>query len=404
MRFLLPLIILFAALPATAQNPLAEIVEDKRQEFSQWVSDPDKYEIQVLYTEIERLGDGEVRLTTHRWGTDSSRYFYPASTVKMPAAVLALQRIRELGVEGLSPQTPLFHSTGYAPASSPQTAVRRDSTTESGFPTVENYVRKIFLVSDNDAYNRLFEFLGPTYLNTALAKVGVDDSRLLHRVGVGGFNTETHAWLNPVSFVDGPDVLYAIGERHDEIYFARTQVQAQVKGQGYQTNDGTLISEPFDFRRKNYLSLRDLQGILARIVVPEAFDAHQRFQLLDEDYRILRGAMRQRPRESERPVYDKPDNHVKFWLYGDKPEETRIPDDIRILNKVGWAYGYLTDAAYIRDESTGVEFMLVGTIHVNENQIYNDGEYEYDEVGLPFFGELGRAVLDYERRKVDGKR
>ena len=122
--------------------------------------------------------------------------------------------------------------------------------------------------------------MAPTYLNTALAKVGVDDSRLLHRVGVGGFNTETHAWLNPVSFVDGPDVLYAIGERHDEIYFARTQVQAQVKGQGYQTNDGTLISEPFDFRRKNYLSLRDLQGILARIVVPEAFDAHQRFQLL----------------------------------------------------------------------------------------------------------------------------
>ena len=161
MRFLLPLIILFAALPATAQNPLAEIIEDKRQEFSQWVSDPDKYEIQVLYTEIERLGDGEVRLTTHRWGADSSRYFYPASTVKMPAAVLALQRIRELGVEGLSPQTPLFHSTGYAPASSPQTAARRDSTTESGFPTVENYIRKIFLVSDNDAYNRLFEFLGP---------------------------------------------------------------------------------------------------------------------------------------------------------------------------------------------------------------------------------------------------
>ena len=25
-----------------------------------------------------------------------------------------------------------------------------------------------------------------------------------------------------------------------------------------------------------------------------------------------------------------------------------------------------------------------------------DGVYEYDKVGLPFFGELGRAVLRYE--------
>ena len=128
-------------------------------------------------------------------------------------------------------------------------------------------------------------------------------------------------------------------------------------------------------------------------MLPEAINTP--FQLTEADYSLLREAMSQRPRESNYPRYDKPDNYVKFWIYGDQPEETRIPENVRILNKVGWAYGYLTDAAYITDGE--VEFILVGTIHTNANRIYNDGVYETDEVGMPFFGQLGRAMLDFER-------
>jgi len=82
-----------------------------------------------------------------------------------------------------------------------------------------------------------------------------------------------------------------------------------------------------------------------------------------------------------------------------RPEETAISDGLRIYNKVGRAYGYLTDAAYITDAESGAEFLLVGTIHVNEIRIFNDGVYEYDTIGLPFFGEPGRSVLDFERAK-----
>ena len=396
---------------ASAQNPLAQIIEEGKTNFGPWANDPDGYEIQVLYTRIDRRADGTARLVTHRWGADSTRYFYPASTVKLPAAVLALQKLNQLGVEGLSPQTLLFHGTGTAsrnsagldegqPASTPQTAVHADTSSRSGYPSVAHYIRKILLTSDNDAYNRLFEFLGPTYINESLAEVGIEGTRQIHRVGVGGFNDETHAWLNPVKFVNGTDVPYQIGERHDTFYRALPQVPGQVKGAGYTTNDGELIEEPFDFTHKNYLSVRHLHDILARVVVPEAFPTEQRFELTDENHDFLHQAMSERPRESDYPRYDKPDNYVKFWLYGDRPDETIIPDNIRILNKVGWAYGYLTDAAYIKDSESGVEFLLVGTIHTNRNQIFNDGVYEYDEEGLPFFGELGRAVLEYERERM----
>ena len=31
---------------------------------------------------------------------------------------------------------------------------------------------------------------------------------------------------------------------------------------------------------------------------------------------------------------------------------------------------------------------------VNENQIYNDNNYEYEEISIPFFAEFGREIID----------
>jgi hypothetical protein len=39
-----------------------------------------------------------------------------------------------------------------------QTPVYNDPTTPDGKPTIEHYIKKILMVSDNDAYNRLYEF------------------------------------------------------------------------------------------------------------------------------------------------------------------------------------------------------------------------------------------------------
>ena len=84
------------------------------------------------------------------------------------------------------------------------------------------------------------------------------------------------------------------------------------------------------------------------------------------------------------------DSYVKFFLFGDSKK--RIPEQIKIYNKVGYAYGHLTDTAYIKDEKTGLEFILTATILVNADQIFNDDKYEYEEIGIPFLAELGRTI------------
>ena len=67
------------------------------------------------------------------------------------------------------------------------------------------------------------------------------------------------------------------------------------------------------------------------------------------------------------------------------------------FNKVGDAYGFLTDAAYIIDVDAGIEFILAATVYANANETFNDNVYEYDSVGLPFLRALGQAIYDIER-------
>lgn len=144
----------------------------------------------------------------------------------------------------------------------------------------------------------------------------------------------------------------------------------------------------------------DLHNILKAVMLPEGVTPSERFNLTDEDYEFLWTCMSRLPSESAYPSYPAPDywdSYVKFFMFGDSKEP--MPKNIRIFNKVGEAYGFLTDVAYIVDFENNVEFLLAATIHVNENQIYNDGKYEYDEIGFPFLAKLGSAVYDYEKTR-----
>ena len=85
-------------------------------------------------------------------------------------------------------------------------------------------------------------------------------------------------------------------------------------------------------------------------------------------------------------------------MYGDS-KKTIIDTDIKITNIVGQSYGFMIDCAYIQNKKENVEFMLSAVIYTNENQIMNDGKYEYNTIALPFLAELGRQVYGFELKK-----
>ena len=73
-----------------------------------------------------------------------------------------------------------------------------------------------------------------------------------------------------------------------------------------------------------------------------------------------------------------------------------MPSHVRVFNKVGWSYGFLTDVSYVADFKNNVEYMLSATVYVNSDNVVNDGKYDYKEVGYPFLYELGQTIYQYE--------
>ncbi len=351
----------------------------------------EKWRIQIIYTQIDRKADNQPVLTHHYYGVDPAAYFYPASTVKMPAAILALQRLNELNKPGLHKYTTLVHEAGgrALPGS------YNDPGTADGRPTVAHYIKKIFLVSDNDAYNRLYEFLGQEYLNQTLHRMGYDSVQLLHRLEVA-LTEEQNRYTNAVRFIDSAgNTLCTQPAVHSQLPW---QGRQQKMGTGYLRN-GQVVKEPFDFSAKNRFPLPDLHSILQSVVFPESVAAKQRFKLTSDDYRFLYQYMSMLPRESRFPSYDGqyPDGYVKFLLFGGGGAITDTA--LRIFNKVGDAYGFLTDVAYVADFANGIEFMLSATIYCNSDGIFNDDKYDYDSVGFPFLKKLGEVIYAHEAKR-----
>ncbi|MBL7746518.1 MAG: serine hydrolase [Chitinophagaceae bacterium] len=353
----------------------------------------DELKVQILYTEIERGKKGKVKFTEHRYNVQDSNYFYPASTVKLPVAILALQKLNELNIKGLDRNTTMI--TGMN--GDRQTEVCNDPSASDGRPTIAHYIKKILLVSDNDAYNRLYEFLGQEYINNTLHKMGYTNVQIIHRLEVN-LTEEENRHTNPVQFFDSSGkLLYDKPTERSQLPYALRNTKM---GKGFY-RAGQLINEPFDFSKKNRFTLDELHSIVRSIIFPAAVPAKMRFNLTEADYQFLQKYMSMTPGESRSPVYPAPgywDTYVKFIYFG--AEKVKPEPHIRIFNKPGDAYGFLIDGAYVVDYENKVEFLLSAVIHCNNDSIYNDDKYEYKTVGLPFMKQLGRIIYNYERTKV----
>ncbi|MDB5253562.1 MAG: hypothetical protein JWP27_2731 [Flaviaesturariibacter sp.] len=359
--------------------------------FEPILADPARYRVQVIYTKIDRTSGNKPQFTNYDLNVDRSSYFYPASTVKLPVALLALQRVNELASSGLTPASSFITEAG-SPGQAP---VFNDPSTPDGRPTIAQYIRKILLVSDNDAYNRLFEFLGPDYINKALHGMGYDSAQIIHRLQVSLSEAQNRR-TNPVRFFDTTGRLLLA--QPEAVSLMRWQQRQTLLGNGYMSR-GQVVNAPFDFSKKNRLSLPDLHSILTSLLFPEAVPKKKRFGLTRADYNFVYRYMSMAPSESRFPSYDTsyPDAYSKLLLFGGSG---RLENpSVRIFNKEGDAYGFLTDAAYIVDFDNGIEFLLSATIYCNSDAIFNDDHYDYDTVGLPFLKNLGRVLYDYERAR-----
>ncbi|MEO6188435.1 MAG: serine hydrolase, partial [Ginsengibacter sp.] len=345
--------------------------------------------VQIIYTKVNRDKHNHPEFLNYYFNVDSSQYFYPASTVKMPTALLALQKLNEISSTGVTKSTTMVTESEY----SGQSPTYNDPESVDGRPTIENYIKKIFLVSDNDAFNRLYEFLGQGYLNEHLHKMGYTEAQILNRLEISLSEDESRH-KNPINFLDSNNqVLYAQPMQYNKVKYAERQDSL---GEAHYSSE-KLVNGPMDFSKKNRISLQDLHQVLRSVIFPNSVSPNQRFNIPDSDYHFVRKYMSEFPGESAYPPYDSRtyyDAYGKFLLYGSQKEP--LPKNIRIFNKEGDAYGELLDIAYVVNFDKNIEFFLSAAINCNTNGIVNDDNYDYDTIGFPFMKNLGRVIYDYE--------
>ena len=356
-------------------------------------SDLKKYRLQIIYTQIKRDAEGKPSFKTYTYHLDSSNYFYCASLVKLPCSILALEKTKDLKIYS---NTIMFTDS----ANACQRSVRIDKTSVNGYPSVAQYIKRMALVSDNFAYSRIYEFLGVDYIHDRLAELGYKNIRIVHRFDGGCKGTENTS-TNPIGFQDKNlrGFIYLEPKIASKTY---THPLGQVLvGKAYINSNNKKVNQPKDFTNMNYMSLQNTHSILQRLVFNNYLPMEQRFDMMEEDRLFLMNYLTIYPRESSHPTYNPKvyyDSYKKYFIYGDSKKPI-TNSDIKITNIVGQSYGFMSDCAYIHNEKENVEFMLSAVIYTNENQIINDGKYEYNTIALPFLAELGRQIYAYELRR-----
>ena len=245
----------------------------------------------------------------------------------------------------------------------------------------------MILVSDNDAYNRMYDFLGQEYINKRLLEMGYDSIRVMLRFD--NSNREQNRTTPSVQFYNDKDSL---------IY----KQPAATNPVQLSNPLGAIIKGGRDYSYFNNVPLQDVNDMMLYVFFRDVAPINKRFNLTEKDYELLYKYTAMYPRESEFPLFKKNKRkypvHLKKYLYYGK--NSVLPDlpGLKIHNMVGESHGTLSDVAYFVNTKTGIEFMLSAVINTCDGKI-TPANYHYKDIGQPFLRKLGRTIYEYEMQR-----
>jgi len=388
--FILLLLVKANSIHAQLPAPFNAILPSIQDSIAKKVlASPNAYRLQLVYTQIDRDQNGIPRFTNHTLYADAENYFNPASMVKMPLAFLAMEKLYELNQPGVNKFTSMQFDSNYQR----QVAMYADSSAQNKKPSIAHFIKRAFLISENDPYNRLYQFLGQGPTNQKLLEKGYSSTKITRQFM--GYTEDQNRHTNGICFMDEKGLpILKLAPQYNKDSF---QFGAPILiGDAHWNSKDEVVKGPFDFTRHNNISLVDMQKMLQSVLFPASVPKQNRFNMTESDRLFLLQYLSQYPSETDYPKYDSThfyDSYVKFFF---QDSTHSMPKHIRVFNKVGWAYGFLTDVSYVLDTKNNIDYMLSATIYVNSDGVVNDSKYDEATVGFPFLNTIGKAFYQYE--------
>lgn len=425
LRLALGLVALAAAAACAAAPPqeaaprqderLAGLLQSRPDLFADLLDGADAHRIKIELVVVE---EGAAGPTLERHAYDRGpEYFYPASAVKTAAVIAAFEQLSAPEAAGWQPGpaagAPISRTTAlrFHPLFDDDVLEVADpSHVDGGTITAGHEARKVLLVSDNAAYNRLYELAGNDGVNGSLRAAGLAQTRIFHRLAE--FRApEDQLRVPAIDLLDDQGrVIASLPSRTASSPGTNAGLEGVEFGRAH-TLGTQLIEGPMSFDRKNFMPLEDLVDMNIMLLRPDLQPALDRlrggparagFGLSEVDRDFIREAMASTPGASADPRYDPssyPDDYSKFLLPG--LLRLRAAEELVVRDKVGRAYGFSITNSEVVDRRTGRSFFLAATLYTNPNGVVGDGVYDYGRADR-FFADLGevvgRAVLGAERR------
>ena len=335
--------------------------------FSAVMAEASRHRLQVLVTAVEpNVGqDGAVSTIRDGFRADAE-YFYPASAIKLCLAVAALT---ELSARRLSLDEPL--SIGA------RTMTPRRS------------LREMLVVSDNHAFDWLYDLTGHREAHERLWRSGTGSVRLAHRLGQG-FTPEENRQTPEVRFKGA----VVIPSRKSDLDVAPIASSGTTVGHAHlDPKLRSLRASPMDFSAKNAVSLSELQALLVALVLPEVRGEGAVPGLTDGDRRTLLSLLGEDARGLLGVNYD-PSRHAETHFRPTLAGVLRVVgrEHLEVYGKAGRAYGFHVENTFYRDRRTGRGFFVTAVLYANADEVVNDDKYDYATVSEPFFVALGEAL------------
>lgn len=141
-RILVLLIIIFGC--KKSENPFDFILNSKIPEIRKIKNNLSNHEVQILYSSIQRDSLGKPLFEEFSYNLDKNYYYYPASTVKLPISILAIQKINYLKDKGfeISINTPFI----VIDSKNDLISINNDSNYENEVLSVANCIKKYFYI------------------------------------------------------------------------------------------------------------------------------------------------------------------------------------------------------------------------------------------------------------------
>lgn len=349
------------------------IIKGREPIIDQVLANPEKYHLQIHFTAVN---EQERAIVLNEYSLYKDKYYYhPASLIKFPLALASLEMFTKFQEQfGISLQSKIESKTCSCDFGTDNYVNHKSK------PTLDILYREMLIMSNNDAYNFFYDFVGPTYFNKRMTELGLSNIILRNRfyASCGGEKAKLHGGISFMK--DSANVKYAIRCQTDSL---------QDNVQSIYLNEGAAKSN-------NLVSLYSLHQLMKKLFYPATSNSVPALNISETNLNYFKQTIASYPKSI--PEYSIYPNHYHKYLI--PPDLINNQDSsIKIYSKNGNAGGYISDIMYFTDEKNKVKYFLSVSMYNASNKYYYRRRAYYTSPGIDFFRQLSKVLYNYEKEK-----